>query len=415
MHNGPRILCYSHDTYGLGHLRRNLLLAEHFSNACPKRPSILIATGSTRAGSFPMPPGTDTLKLPCITKRTDGSYAPRSLEGSLEEVLALRGRLLLAAVNAFQPHFLFVDHVPAGLLGELRETLHHVAGMPQRPFLCLGLRDIIDEKQRVLSEWQRDGVNEVLPLYDRIFVYGDGQLGSSGKELGLEERFPGKVIHTGYLARPRAVARADAFVPYQPRGTEMPRFPLGQAPVVLVTTGGGGDGHEVLRHYASFLESHTKPLPFHSLVVGGPLLSHRRTDELRLRFASMTHSVVFTDFVEDMDVRIANAAAVVCMAGYNTVSEVLAAGTPALLVPRDGPRLEQIQRANLMAARGSCRTARLAELSPQLLDAFLGDALSGHWKPSAPPNLAGRERVCAEMAALMEGAFSKTPAPVGGA
>ena len=48
---GTRILFYSHDSYGLGHLRRTLTLATAMRAAIPDA-SILIATGSE---SMPLP------------------------------------------------------------------------------------------------------------------------------------------------------------------------------------------------------------------------------------------------------------------------------------------------------------------------------------------------------------------------
>jgi predicted glycosyltransferase len=43
-----RVLLYSHDTYGLGHLRRSLVIAERLAGSDEKT-SVLIATGSPRA------------------------------------------------------------------------------------------------------------------------------------------------------------------------------------------------------------------------------------------------------------------------------------------------------------------------------------------------------------------------------
>ncbi|HKB16938.1 MAG TPA: hypothetical protein VKF62_12805, partial [Planctomycetota bacterium] len=68
---GPRVLLYSHDTYGLGHFRRSLLLARAIAREIPEA-SILCATGSPRSHSFPLPPRFDYLKLPSITKDPEG-------------------------------------------------------------------------------------------------------------------------------------------------------------------------------------------------------------------------------------------------------------------------------------------------------------------------------------------------------
>jgi predicted glycosyltransferase len=63
-----------------------------------------------------------------------------------------------------------------------------------------------------------------------------------------------------------------------------------------------------------------------------------------------------------MDAVISRARAVVSMAGYNTVSELLRSRRPALLVPRDRPSAEQLVRARLVEADGQA-----AVLAPELL------------------------------------------------
>ncbi|MHB8322756.1 MAG: glycosyltransferase family protein, partial [Acidithiobacillus sp.] len=51
-----RVLLYSHDTFGLGHLRRNLAIVEHLMQRKPPFSGMLL-TGSPMAGSWPMPIG----------------------------------------------------------------------------------------------------------------------------------------------------------------------------------------------------------------------------------------------------------------------------------------------------------------------------------------------------------------------
>ncbi len=377
----PRILLYSHDSYGLGHLRRNLRLAESFSSSCPVTPATLIATGSGQAQSFPLPAGADTLKLPAIRKHPDGTYHARSLGSDLVATLKLRSRILAAAVEGFRPHFILVDHVPAGLLGEMREALTTARRLVPTAKLLVGLRDIIDTPSRVEAEWARDGAEDALKLYDRILVYGDAEFGTTARELDLEQRLPGRVIHTGYLAKPATAPGRDV-------------------PNLLVTCGGGGDGQALFRTVAKWLARDASPLPFRVDIVTGPMLSPRRREDLQQRLAKLPHDVHLHTFVPDMDERIARASAIIAMAGYNTTVEILASGRPSLLVPREGPRMEQMLRARMLARRGCCRMARIDDLDARGLAAFTADALSGAIQLTAPPDLNGLSRVCAEMQSL---------------
>jgi predicted glycosyltransferase len=58
---------------------------------------------------------------------------------------------------------------------------------------------------------------------------------------------------------------------------------------------------------------------------------------------------------------------VVCMAGYNTLAEVLTLGRKALVVPRAGPSAEQQMRCRLLAQRNLIDVLYPGQLSPQAL------------------------------------------------
>jgi predicted glycosyltransferase len=68
-----RILMYSHDTFGLGHLRRCRTIAhalvEDYGGL-----SILIVSGSTIAGAFDYRARVDFVKIPSVIKLRNGEY-----------------------------------------------------------------------------------------------------------------------------------------------------------------------------------------------------------------------------------------------------------------------------------------------------------------------------------------------------
>ena len=86
---GMRVMLYSHDTFGLGHLRRSRQLASAITHANPDA-SALILTGSPVAGRFAFPPGVDHVRLPGVTKRADGSYMSASMGVDLDSTTRLR-------------------------------------------------------------------------------------------------------------------------------------------------------------------------------------------------------------------------------------------------------------------------------------------------------------------------------------
>jgi len=62
-----KILFYSHDTMGLGHLQRNYKIATALKSACP-RARISFLTGSTLTSHFESLPGFDFIHLPPVRK-----------------------------------------------------------------------------------------------------------------------------------------------------------------------------------------------------------------------------------------------------------------------------------------------------------------------------------------------------------
>ena len=377
-----RLLVYSHDTYGLGHLRRCLQIATGLSTLTPA-PSVLVATGSPRAQSFALPQGCDTLTLPAVTKSADGGYVSRSLDIAFEDLVELRSELLDAAGRAFAPDAVLVDHAPAGMGGELRRLLARMATSPRRPRLVLGLRDVIDDAAVVRADWDRNGIWELIDrVYDAVLVYGDGSVLTTAEELGLVQRFPDKVRFVGYLAAGPSRARPD------------------EPPMVLVTTGGGGDGAALLRAYATFLDHLAAPTSFSSVIVAGPLLARRRRDEIERRFAAVGHRVEVVTFTDRMDELLARASAVVSMAGYNTVVEILASGVPALLVPRERPRREQTLRAERLDGVGGITVARGCDAIAAISD-FVPRALVAPRRAATTVDMGGVAATVGELAGLL--------------
>lgn len=355
-----RVLLYSHDSYGLGHLRRSLLLAGGIV-ARSDVDDVLVVTGSPRPGAFPLPARVDTVKLPAVTKDDSGAYRPRTLGLPFAETVKLRSQIIDITVEAFRPDMIIVDHTPVGLGGELLPVLERIADGPTRPRMVLGLRDIIDAPERVEDQWLRSGAWPALEsVYDAVLVYGDSKVATTAMELDLTSRVGCPVEHVGYLSRSMPERRPDD----------------GTLPTVLVTVGGGGDGHHVLRAYAEFLAEVGPAAPFRSVVVTGPLLSSKRRAEISaaLRLSGAPVEVVSMSY--EHEELLANASAVIAMAGYNTTCEILTAGVPALLVPREAPRVEQLLRAQRLAAIGAVEYATSATLTPSVVAAFVDRALA---------------------------------------
>lgn len=384
-----RILFYCHDTYGLGHLRRAAALAHHLRRRWPDATQ-LVVTGSPVADAVSLPPGADTVKLPCVVKTGRDAYEPRALRTGIEPILAMRSALLRQAAHHFAPDVVVVDHAPAGLRGEARAMLAHLRRRHPQARLVLGLRDVVDDPSATQAAWRREGIHPLLDdAYDRILVYGQREVFDPTTAYGFSPRAAAKTRFVGYLRR------SAEPIPPEVR----PLLARDGRPLVLVTAGGGGDGAPLFEAFLRGCAAHGAPLPFRALVVAGPFLP--AADAARLRdLAGTVEGVDVIAAVPGLAGVVAAADAVVAMAGYNTTCEILSFDKPALLVPRTAPRREQLLRAAALQRRGLARMLPPEAATPARLMHEVGALLADPRPARRPVALDGLERVADELASL---------------
>jgi predicted glycosyltransferase len=362
---------YSHDTYGLGHLRRTLLLARFLRKR--RRLTQLIVTGSSLAHRFPLPSEADYIKLPSVRKVAAGQYESRFLGLSFQSVRELRRDLLLDAARHFRPRVLIVDNVPRGLKGELIPTLGFLKSISAQ--LVLGLRDVVDEPAWVQRAWEEDGTYDLLErLYDRILVYGEREIYDAVAAYRFPPAAADKTRYVGYLRRERP----------QTAPSEI-RTLLGVGPkrLVLIMAGGGEDGHALLRVVLEALSIRGNRSDFETVLLGGPLMPNEHREDVLARVRD--RSIRYVDFVEDVASYVDAADVVVSMGGYNSVCELLSLRKPALIVPRVTPRREQLIRARALSRLGLLRMLEPSELEPGRLLEEMNELLeSGSPRASLP-------------------------------
>jgi predicted glycosyltransferase len=171
-------------------------------------------------------------------------------------------------------------------------------------------------------------------------------------------------------------------------------------PRVLVTTGGGEDGTELIETYLEGLMALPRSVALRTTVVFGPQLPPASRERLLRRFGSAP-DVTFVEFEAELASRYAAADLVVSMAGYNTVCELLSCAMRAVLVPRSQPVGEQLLRARLLAARGLFDVVEPDDLRP---DRLMSVVLGRLERPPTPPSvdLDGLARIHLRVEALLE-------------
>ena len=350
------ILMYCHDTYGLGHIRRTMAIAEHLRNS---NVNILILTGSPIVGRFAFPVQIDFVRIPGMIKKTNNEYLPLSIKINPRHALDIRKNIITATAKTFQPQLFIVDKEPLGLRKEVLPTLKWLQRSRPDTRAILGLRDIMDDAATVKKDWQDKGVYEILQnLYSEIWVYGNREFYDPIKEYDIAESISQKMYFTGYI--PRKMPGPEAV-----RNIRKEFGVKAEEKLVVVTTGGGGDGYLVMRNYVNMLESAAKPLPFKSVLITGPFMPKNKRRKIFKRARKM--GVRGYHFYRQMEKIFAAGDLVVCMGGYNTLCEILNQGTPSLVIPRETPRKEQLIRAQAFKRHNLVDYIPWAELEPTIL------------------------------------------------
>ena len=382
--NDARILMYSHDTFGLGHLRRCRTIAHALVDRF-KGLTVLIISGSQIAGAFDFKARVDFVKIPSVIKLYSGEYTSINNHIDIADTLAIREALILETAEFFDPDVFIVDKEPMGLRGEVEKTL--VALQMKGCTTVLGLREVMDSAELLEEEWRKKEVmDKIAGLYDEIWVYGPPDFWDPLQGLETPDRIRQKLRYTGFLQRD---------IP----SIEHPRIqqPLPEK-YILVTAGGGGDGADIMSMVLAARE-HDRALDYPLVLVPGPFMKTEEREEIHQR-ANALKDVLVIDFDNELETIMDGATAVVGMCGYNTFCEVLSFDKPALFVPRTRPRKEQLIRATRAS---ELNLSRVLDTDNAVDPAKMAAALRE--LPDLPPpsksdynlKLNGLEKICARI------------------
>jgi predicted glycosyltransferase len=346
---------YSHDTYGLGHIRRTMAIAAHLLGP---RVNIIILTGSPIAGRFAFPEQIDFVRIPGMIKKTNDEYLPLSIKLNARHALDIRKNIITATAKTFQPQLFIVDKEPLGLKKEVLPTLQWLRRSRPETKTILGLRDIMDDGPIVRKDWRQKGVYKMLDeLYSEIWIYGNQEFYDPVSEYAITEAVTAKMHFTGYIPRKIPSKEAVKNVKKENGLTEDEKL-------IVVTTGGGGDGFAVMDNYLTMLES-ADQLPFKSILITGPFMPKQKRKKVFKRARRL--GVRTYHFYRQMEKIFAAADIVVSMGGYNTLCEILSQGTLSLVIPRETPRKEQLIRAQAFQRQDLVDYIRWGDFTPEIL------------------------------------------------
>lgn len=370
-----RVLFYSHDSFGLGHFRRSLTIASYLSRHLEDI-TVLMLTGLDSLAAFDAPPGIDFVKLPAIWKSGPDEYRSRHLRVSFARVSRLRQDLVRSVARLFDPSLVVVDNVPRGAEGELLPMLRFLRKHRPRTRIVLTLRDVLDAPEHIVPQWRSLGVPAVLRrFYDEIWVAGCRAVFDPVALYGIPPDVAGQVKFCGYVVRSVPEGDLDRL---------RREFRLGSHPLVVVSCGGGGDGYPLISAYADVAGVLARE-GVQSAVFLGPDMPPAQRNDLKQRLLPLSGDVLTFDFRSDLVAFLQVASASVSMAGYNTACEVVGSRTPAAVIPRTYPRVEQALRAEAFAARGLLRVVRPDDLTGGCLYRVVRDLLDESARDGARP------------------------------
>ena len=352
-----RVLFHVQHLLGIGHLRRAAALAK----ACAGH-GLEVTVASGGGAIDDLDTGDAALvQLPPL-RAADAGFT-RLLDDRGREIDdAWRAGRLAASLDLFariRPHVLVIETFPFGRRRLAFELLPLLAAARRAGTVTVcSVRDILTARQAKRTTeaagWARDHI-------DHVLVHGDPDFIAFGDSFPAAAEIAGKLAYTGYVAAEEPAAAGD------PGRDE-----------IIVSAGGGAVGAALLR---TALEAQA-------------LMSGRRWrllagDNLpEAAFAALAADAPDRVLVErarpDFTALLQNAAASVSQAGYNTVVDLLRAGTRMLLVPFAAPgETEQTLRAERLEARGLARRLGEDSLTPERLAEAVRSVLDG---PPPPPH-----------------------------
>lgn len=357
-----RVFCYVQHLLGTGHQWRLAAIAR-----------ALVARGcevTYVSGGFPLPDldvgSARFVQLP-PARAADSSFKQLVDEHGQPVDEAWRRRrceLLLAVFAEARPDVLLIETFPFGrrlLRFELLPLLEAAHARAPRPRVVCSVRDILEYRPQRARE--DEIVEFVQTRFDLVLVHSDPRFVPFDVSFPAAARIADRLRYTGYVLSRDEVAANGA-----------------GAGEVLVSAGGGVVGERLLRIAIAARELSGLARASWRLLVGHGLAQARFADLQALA----PQGVVIERNRADFPARLRSCAVSISQGGYNTVLEVLDAGTPAVIVPyADDHEKEQVVRARLLAAHGLIEVVENEALTAPALAQAIDRA--AHTPRRAPP------------------------------
>jgi predicted glycosyltransferase len=347
-------MIYVQHLLGVGHLQRSLQLAAELA----RHDFEVDLVSGGRPQSSDVAQGVQFHQLPAVYS-PDGSFS-RLLDANGNEIDTAwrdsRKQQLLEIFTSCAPQVLITETFPFGrrmMRFELLPLLEAALASADCLQIVTSIRDILQPRSK--PGRNQEACELIEKFYHHVLVHGDEEIAPLADSFALTERIEHKVCYSGYICA------ADSVSPPDNEGSDE----------VLVSAGGSATGFDILKTAIA-----AKPLSslkgLHWRILVSPSIDEPRLDELK-RLAGEGISIERNrpDFSE----LVKRARLSISQAGYNTITDILASTTAAVVIPyAEADEIEQTMRAQILQHRGRLVMLQQDKLSAATLASAIEQA-----------------------------------------
>jgi len=192
------ILLYAHDGRGLGHISRTVAIGMALRRLYP-RLRVLLVTGCAQTQELICNAQLDWLKLPSYrTEVLNGKS--RGIDGTSgftdKELGVMRANTLRHLVRQYRPRVVLADHTPQGKHRELLPALEATAGKSTQ--WVLGVRGVVGAVPQAGSDLSQQLFAD---YYKKLLWYGDSRILSKAQLELLMDQYNTRPQECGYVSR----------------------------------------------------------------------------------------------------------------------------------------------------------------------------------------------------------------------
>ena len=168
-HQKRRILVYSHDTFGLGNIRRILSICELLLSDHPNI-SMLLITDSPLLHYMRISDRLDYIEIPCLNHNLNNCFSVQYSQDDMKTVVKRRSNIIYTTTEKYKPDIFVIDKNPYGIENELEPAIKHLHEFQPDTKLVLLLLDILDDLITTQGIWKKNHFHEVVEKYYNLVL-----------------------------------------------------------------------------------------------------------------------------------------------------------------------------------------------------------------------------------------------------